>query len=186
MERWQRRAILPLKRGGRCCQMKKIENAWFLLLWELGSNALQKLWRVSGNRARRRTTPQMEFLWTSLFGFNNVDYSSRSSALMKHAFLLYCHHFLNESNQREHSCIPGRNASLVKLKSLSVPLCQSMCDWCQDPLTTSLLVQTGASVVPICRPSLHGKFKLLHHCFQSCTPLTLDIVLCIIPMSLIK
>ena len=115
----------------------------------------------------------------------------RSSSLMKHVFLLYCHHFLNESNQREHYCIPGGNASLAKLKSLSVPLCQSMCDWCQDPLTTSLLVQTGAvssvtSVVPICRPSLHGKFKLLHHCFQSCMPLTLDIVLCIIPMSLIK
>ena len=108
----------------------------------------------------------------------------RSSSLMKHVFLLYCHHFLNESNQREHSCIPGRNASLVKLKSLSVPLCQSMCDWCQDPLTTSLLVQTGAgaSVVPICRPSLHGKFKLLRPCFQSVIPLTLNVVLCIIPM----
>ena len=112
-----------------------------------------------------------------------VDYSSQVICTNVTCISVVLSLLLNESNQREHSCILGRNASL-KLKSLFVPLCQSMCDWCQDPLTTSLVVRElveVCSVAPICRPSLHGKFKLLRPCFQSFMPLTSDIVLCIIP-----
>ena len=66
-----------------------------------------------------------------------VYYSSQVTCTNSTCFLLRYH----LSQMKRIKEIVPIYLVLMKLKSLFEALCQSMCDWCQDPLTTSLVVQ---------------------------------------------